>query len=83
MLRWQALRWLRADLALYAKLAEREEPAAKQTVRQSLAHWQEDTDFASVRDQAALDQLPDDERKEWRHLWDDIAALLKKVEEKK
>jgi serine/threonine-protein kinase len=83
MLRRQALGWLRADLALYAKLAERAEPAAKQAVRQPLAHWQEDTDLASVRDKAALDKLPDDERKEWRQLWDDVAALLKKVEEKK
>jgi serine/threonine-protein kinase len=35
-LRRQALGWLRADLALYAKLAERDDPAAKQAVRQRL-----------------------------------------------
>ena len=38
---------------------------------------------ASGRDRAALDGRPDDERQEWRQLWDDVAALLKKVEEKK
>ncbi len=83
MQRRQALRWLRADLALYAKLAERDEAAVKQFVRQQLTHWQQDSDLASVRDREALDQLPDDERKEWRQLWADVAVLLKKVEEKK
>jgi serine/threonine protein kinase/TolA-binding protein len=77
MLRRQALRWLRADLALHAKAT------APQTVRQRLAHWQQDSDLAAVRDLAALDRLPDDERKDWRRLWDDVAALLKQVEEKK
>jgi hypothetical protein len=36
-----------------------------------------------VRDPAALDQLPDDERTAWRRLWEDVAALRQKVEEKK
>src|SRR5206468_3854409 len=81
--RWQALRWLHADLALYTKLAERKEPATKQALRQRLAHWQQDADLASLRDQAALDKLPDDERTEWRQLWAEVAALLKKVDEKK
>jgi len=38
--------------------------------------------LASVRDKAALDKLPEDERQQWRQLWDDVAALLKKVAEK-
>jgi Tfp pilus assembly protein PilF len=83
MLQRQALSWLRADLALYAKRAEREEAATKQFVRQRLAHWQKDTDLASVRDKEALGKLPDDEREEWRQLWNDVAALLKRVQEKK
>jgi serine/threonine-protein kinase len=80
MWRRQALGWLRADLAQYQKLAERPEPQAKQTVRQRLEHWQQDADLVSVRDKAALDKLPDNERQQWRQLWDDVAALLKKVE---
>jgi len=83
MLRRQALGWLRADLALYDKLAERDEAAVKQFVRQQLGHWQEDADLITIRDKAALDKLPDDERRGWRQLWDDAAALLKKVEAKK
>jgi tetratricopeptide (TPR) repeat protein len=82
MLRRQALAWLRADLAQYAQRADREEPAAKQFVGGRMRHWQGDTDLVSVRDKAALDQLPDEERQQWRQFWDDVAALLKKVSEK-
>jgi hypothetical protein len=70
-------------LALYAKMAERDDPNAKEAVRQRLAHWQQDTDLATVRDQAALGKLPDDERRPWGQLWEDVAALLQKVEAKK
>ena len=58
------------------------EAPAKQQVRQALQEWQQDADLASVRDQAALDRLPDDERRPWRELWHDVAAPLAKVGEK-
>jgi serine/threonine-protein kinase len=80
MLRRQALGWLRDDLDLYAKLAEREDPAARQMVRERMQQWQQNTDLASVCDTAALDRLADDERASWRRLWADVAALRKKVE---
>src|SRR5262249_50361338 len=83
MLRRQAWRWLRADLEVYAKLAERDGPKTKEAVRQRLAHWQEDSDLASIRDKDALAKLPDDERKDWRQLWDEVAALFNKVGEKR
>jgi tetratricopeptide (TPR) repeat protein len=83
MLRGQALHWLQADLALYTKMADREEATVKQAVRQRLAHWQQDTDLASVRDKEALDKLPEQERRQWRKLWEDVAALLQKVEPQK
>jgi hypothetical protein len=83
MLRLEVLLWLRADLGLYAKQAARNDPAASQTVRQMMQHWQKDSDLASVRDQNALDRMPDDERQAWRQLWEDVAALLKRVAESK
>jgi tetratricopeptide (TPR) repeat protein len=79
-LRRQALAWLREDLAQYRKLAESTEATAKQTVRQHLGRWQVDAALATVRGPAALDRLPDNERRQWRALWDDVAALLKKAE---
>jgi tetratricopeptide (TPR) repeat protein len=80
MLRRQALGWLRADLALYEQLAEREEPAAKQAVRERMRHWQQEAGLASVRDPAALNRLSDDERAAWRRLWANVTELRQKVE---
>jgi tetratricopeptide (TPR) repeat protein/tRNA A-37 threonylcarbamoyl transferase component Bud32 len=83
MLRQQALGWLRDDLAVYAKLAERQDSAARQTVRERMQHLQQNTDLDSVRDAAALDRLADDERASWRQLWADVEALRKEVEKAK
>jgi hypothetical protein len=78
-LRRQALQWLRADLALYAKAVQGGKPAVKQAVRQRLAHWQSDADLASVRAEDALANLPEGERKAWQQLWADVADLLRKA----
>jgi hypothetical protein len=82
-LRHQALRWLQADLALYAGLAQRDDPRLQQAVQQRLAHWQQDADLAWVRGPQALARLDDDERQQWQKLWQDVAALLRKVVPKK
>jgi Flp pilus assembly protein TadD len=81
-LRRQALGWLRADLALYAQLAERPEAAVRQVVRQRLGHWQQDADLAAVRDKERLGQLPENERENWHKLWLDVSALLQRTEGK-
>ena len=83
MLRRQTLRWLREDLAMYATFAGRADPAPKQAIRERLGHWRQDAELASVREKESLDQMPDDERQQWRQLWDDVDALRKKVEGKK
>jgi hypothetical protein len=81
-LRRQALAWLRADLALYAKMAKSDNPRARAAVRQRLEHWRQDADLAPVRDKAALAKLPEAEREDWQKLWADVAALLKRAEAK-
>src|SRR5262249_11160773 len=83
MLRRQALAWMRDDLAVYRMLTESQQPAATRIARERLGHWRQDADLASVRDPQALDTLPGDERQQWRQLWDEVAALLRAVEEKK
>jgi serine/threonine-protein kinase len=83
MLRRQALRWLRADLAQSAGHLATAEPEAAGAVRQALRNWQQDRDLAPVRDPEALDRLREDERQPWHQLWDDVATLLKSVEQKK
>jgi tetratricopeptide (TPR) repeat protein len=74
-LRRQALDWLRADLAAWAKRAQSHQPADLAEVQQTLLHWKEDTDLAGVRGDA-LAKLPEAERPPWKKLWDDVDALL-------
>jgi tetratricopeptide (TPR) repeat protein len=69
-LRRQALAWLRADLTAWAAQPDRA------AVRRTMHHWQKDADLAGVRDPEGLAQLPEAERRQWRQLWDDVAALL-------
>jgi serine/threonine-protein kinase len=80
MLRRQALGWLRAHLAAYGKLVEVDGPHP--VVLQNLTAWQQHASLASFRDPQALDLLPEDERRAWSQLWNDVAALLKKIEAK-
>jgi tetratricopeptide (TPR) repeat protein/tRNA A-37 threonylcarbamoyl transferase component Bud32 len=81
--RWrkQALDWLRADLALWAKLALND-PKAHARVRQTLQHWQSDSDLVGIRDAAALARLPADERQTCQKLWADVEALIHKAQGK-
>jgi tetratricopeptide (TPR) repeat protein/tRNA A-37 threonylcarbamoyl transferase component Bud32 len=81
MLRRQALAWLRDDLALYAKLAERARPAARKAVRERMQQWQRDPDLAPVRSRDARNRLSDDERRQWRQFWVEVSVLLDTVEE--
>jgi WD40 repeat protein/tetratricopeptide (TPR) repeat protein len=81
-LRKQALDWLRADLALRTKQLESGKPHDRAAVQRALKHWQQDTDLAGLRDPAALEKLPAEERAACAKLWADVAALLKKTDEK-
>jgi hypothetical protein len=80
--RKQALDWLRADLALRTRQLTSGKPADRAEVQRALQHWQKDADLASIRDKAALTKLPSDEQKAFAQLWADVAALLKKTEQK-
>jgi serine/threonine-protein kinase len=77
--RWrrQALDWLRAELALQGKSADRA------GVTKVLQEWEQDRDLSCVRDAQALAKLPQEERDAWRKLWTDVAELLRKVENSK
>jgi hypothetical protein len=77
-LRKQALGWLRADLDLWDKQGEKGKPPVRTAILKTLQHWQKDTDLAGLRDAAALANLPDAERADFRKLWADVAALHKK-----
>jgi hypothetical protein len=53
------------------------------TVKKTLQDWQKDSDLAGIRDPDAVAKLPAEEQEACKKLWADVAALLKKVEEKK
>jgi serine/threonine-protein kinase len=83
--RWrqQALDWLRADLAAWAKTLEAAKPEVRAAVRQTLQHWHKAPDLAGVRDKAELAKLADTEREPWAKLWADVEALRKRARETK
>jgi eukaryotic-like serine/threonine-protein kinase len=81
-LRQQALTWLRADLASWSKQADSDKPDDRARVVQTLTHWKVDTDLAGLRDKDAVAKLPADEQAACRTVWADVAALLKKAQEK-
>ncbi|GIW86639.1 MAG: hypothetical protein KatS3mg108_0963 [Isosphaeraceae bacterium] len=74
-LRAQALGWLRAELATWAGIVDRDEPPGRSFVVKTLAHWQRDPDLASVRG-AAIDGLPESEREAWRALWEEVEERI-------
>jgi serine/threonine-protein kinase len=76
-LRKQAVDWLRADLALYAKKMKTGKPEDRAAVQDALRKWQEEPELASIRDAAALNLLPAEEREAFGRLWADVAELVR------
>jgi serine/threonine-protein kinase len=73
-LRRQALTWLRADLAAWAKVIKssaRDRPYARSRLRD----WQRDSDLAGLRDAGALAGLPPEEQQACLQLWKEVAEL--------
>jgi tetratricopeptide (TPR) repeat protein len=81
-LRGQALDWLRADLAAWARELAKNTPATRAAVQEKMRHWQADTDLAGVRGPEALARLPEAERQAWQTLWNDVAVLLNRKQGK-
>jgi serine/threonine-protein kinase len=82
-LREQALGWLRADLAAWGRLLEKEPQKARPVVIKKMQHWLADSDFAGVRGPEALARLPEEERQGWQKLWSDVSGMLTRAQEKK
>jgi hypothetical protein len=77
-LRQQALTWLQQELDFWKEKAKANPLAAEQMVS-TLSQWLTDPEIASVRDDKALDPLPEGECKDWQALWADVAQLLQKA----
>ena len=79
-LRAQALAWLQSELAIWTQLLDSANEEQRTAIAQTLAHWQQDLDVASLRGDA-IDSLPESERPAWKQLWSDVAALLARAGE--
>jgi tetratricopeptide (TPR) repeat protein len=77
--RKQALQWLRADLTANGKLLGTSTPQDRQLAQLRLRQWPCDPNLASVRDPAALAQLPANEQAMCEQLWADVETLLAKA----
>jgi len=75
----QARAWLEAELATWTKLLGSADIQQRQAIAATLRHWRQDTELASVRDEAALAGLPGDERQRWKSLWAKVDELLAKT----
>jgi hypothetical protein len=73
--RRQALDWLKAELAAWSKVLESGPLQDRPPVGAKLGDWQKESALAGIRDAAALDKLPADERKQWQALWADVDSL--------
>jgi serine/threonine-protein kinase len=79
--RWrkQAVDWLRADLAFWAKKVESDPPQTRALVAQTLRHWKIDPDLVGIRVNAALAKLPEDEKKACQAFWVDVDKVLNRA----
>jgi Flp pilus assembly protein TadD/predicted Ser/Thr protein kinase len=73
-LREQALKWLRDDLAVWARYVQRGSPKDLAQVRVELSRWQAAPALVGVRDAGRLAALPPEERAGWQKLWADVTA---------
>jgi serine/threonine-protein kinase len=76
--RKQALEWLQADLAVWARLIDKGKPPQRLLAQAPLRRWRRAAALAGVRGKEALAKLPEAERAGWQKLWSEVDELVKK-----
>jgi hypothetical protein len=79
-LRRQALDWLRADLAAWGRVLEKDPEKVRSVSAGVLQHWLDDPHLVGLRDPDALAKLPEAERQPWQRLWNDVTDLLSRTQ---
>jgi eukaryotic-like serine/threonine-protein kinase len=79
--RWRekAHGWLRLDLTAWGLKLDRGDAKDRQLVRQALTAWRSNSDLAGIREPAALEELPSEERKGWLVFWKEVKSLLERA----
>ncbi|MFI5454550.1 MAG: protein kinase [Isosphaerales bacterium] len=78
-LRQQALGWLKAELAEWAKVQDAGPAEMKAKIAPTLQHWTTDADLAGIRDEKELAKRPKEERVAFQQLWKDVEKLRTKA----
>ncbi len=69
-----AFRGLQAELDVLSAFLETANDQQALAIAQTLQHWQQDPDLASLRGDA-IDSLPEPERASWRTVWSRVETL--------
>jgi serine/threonine-protein kinase len=79
--RWRekAQEWLRFELAAWALKLDRGAAKDRQLTGQALTAWLSDSDLAGIREPAALEKLPPNERNGWLVFWKEVKFLLERA----
>ena len=80
-LRGQARLWLQAELDAWKGLLDGGAQQNRAKIASTLAHWQQDSDLASIRDSQSLDKLPEPERQAWQKFWKQVADAHQRASE--
>jgi tetratricopeptide (TPR) repeat protein len=75
-MREQALAWLEAELERSQAAPERTDMAARADARRRLMAWSKDPVFACIHEEAAIRELPAEQRQRCRRLWEEVKRLL-------
>jgi tetratricopeptide (TPR) repeat protein len=80
--RWrrQAREWLRQDLAWWGKALDNGHAQIKADVQWRMRRWQTDSDLAGLREPSALEAMSPDEHTECLALWQEVAAMLSRLQ---
>jgi tetratricopeptide (TPR) repeat protein len=79
-LRRQALEWMRAELAAWAKEVDAGHSALRSDTQAALTRWRSgELDLAGVHSPDGLARWPEAERADWRAFWADVDALQKRL----
>ncbi len=79
-LRTRALGRLKAELQQWEKDRALAPPVAQRSFAEALGHWLKDAALASVRDEDALNELPEEEKSVWLSFWEDVSSHIRKVQ---
>jgi eukaryotic-like serine/threonine-protein kinase len=79
--RRQSLAWLTEELQIQRQAAQ-SWPLGRDSLRGTLNGWQRDAAFAGVRG-VGLAKLPKAESEKWRKFWEDVAGLLRGIEQQR